>query len=53
MADIVSAVDAVASAVEVIDSRYRDFRFNLAAFGPSVVRDEAAGLGSVTVRGVA
>ncbi|MFI9381738.1 2-keto-4-pentenoate hydratase [Kutzneria sp. NPDC052558] len=39
LSDIVSAVDAVAPAVEVIDSRYRDFRFNLA----DVIADNTSG----------
>lgn len=39
LSDIVSAVDAVAPAVEVIDSRYRDFKFNLA----DVIADNTSG----------
>jgi 2-oxo-3-hexenedioate decarboxylase len=60
--DLVSAVDAVAPALEVIDSRYRDFRFTLAdvvadntsaaAFvvGPWTARDDAGELGGRDVR---
>ncbi|MFC0440076.1 2-keto-4-pentenoate hydratase [Kutzneria buriramensis] len=39
LADIVSAVDAVAPAVEIIDSRYWDFKFNLA----DVIADNTSG----------
>jgi 2-oxo-3-hexenedioate decarboxylase len=41
--DLVSAVDAVAPALEVIDSRYRDFRFTLA----DVVADNTSAAGFV------
>lgn len=36
--EIVDAVDAVAPAIEILDSRYRDFRFSL----PDVVADNAS-----------
>jgi 2-oxo-3-hexenedioate decarboxylase len=38
LADIESAVDAVAPALEIIDSRYRDFRFSL----PDVIADNTS-----------
>ncbi|TAM83783.1 MAG: 4-oxalocrotonate decarboxylase [Jatrophihabitans sp.] len=37
-ADVATAVDAIAPALEIIDSRYRDFRFDL----PSVVADNTS-----------
>jgi 2-oxo-3-hexenedioate decarboxylase len=37
-ADLVAAIDAVAPALEIIDSRYRDFRFSL----PDVVADNTS-----------
>lgn len=37
-ADLVGAVDAVAPALEIIDSRYRDFRFSL----PDVIADNTS-----------
>lgn len=42
-ADVLGAVDAVAPALEVIDSRYRDFRFSLA----DVVADNTSASGFV------
>ncbi|MER7007154.1 fumarylacetoacetate hydrolase family protein [Dactylosporangium sp. NPDC000555] len=42
-ADIEGAVDAVAPALEIIDSRYRDFRFTL----PSVIADNTSAAGFV------
>ena len=42
--EALAAVDAVAPALEIIDSRYRDFKFSLAA----VVADNASSAGFVT-----
>lgn len=41
--DPVATVDAVAAALEIIDSRYRDFRFNLA----DVIADNTSAAGAV------
>jgi 2-oxo-3-hexenedioate decarboxylase len=42
-AEAMPAVEAVAAAVEIIDSRYRDFKFNL----PDVVADNASSSGFI------
>jgi 2-oxo-3-hexenedioate decarboxylase len=43
LADVATSVDAVAPALEIIDSRYRDFRFSL----PEVVADNTSAAGYV------
>lgn len=45
-ADLQAAIDAVAPAIEIVDSRYRDFQFTL----PDVVADNVSGCAFLTGR---